>query len=490
VNTLKLQTLLLIFGLTLTSNAAWALDASAELDKLIADNQQPPLVAEVDDEYVRPRRIRRRSDEEEAAPAPRSRRRLERQPADEEETTSSRRKVRRADPEDEDAAPTRRISRAAEPVEEETPKPLRRKRPRKLSSAAEVVDLSAMDAAKPPSTPTGAPAADASKSTMAVHQPTGADPHFSIYFDLLLAYQPGKAEFSFLNFHPLLFLEIVPVPDLTFSFEVNPSPRFFELDYQATKNVQLRLGKIWIPFDDINPHSFFGGLVANSRIRLGPTAYLPDVWTDLGAGVKLTLVETAKLTFVASLYVVNGFQDKGTDPTGRASNYPSFSDIPISTTDNNTDKAFGGHFHALFNRVFGLGLSLYTGRWTPDGSEGKRINMIGIDSQYQSGKTQLKIGISKMFVGLPGTDSFNRQGEYIEVNHKFGAKDEWKVLARGGYMDVDERITDVNDIFTVGGGIRWKPGLIEWQLEHYQDLKDVPTKLGKSFTFFRTVIQL
>jgi hypothetical protein len=358
-------------------------------------------------------------------------------------------------------------------------------------SAAETVDLNAMDSN--PKAPAAGQGQAPNSASMSVHpSSTIAEPHFSIYFDLWAVYEPGKVGFTFENIHPELFLEIVPIPDLMFSFEVNPSPRFFELDYQAAKWVQLRAGKIWIPFDDMNPHSMFGGFIENSRIRLGPTAYLPDIWTDLGVGANFTLMDTGPLKLGADLYVVNGFGNSGQpDPVdSKNSDYPTFADIPITQTDNNTDKAIGGRVFAVIDRKFSIGGSFYSGRWSTDSEPNERITMLGLDSQLQMGKTQFKIGFSYMIVSLFDNTVFHRQGEYAEVNHKFGTKDEWMWLLRCGYLDPDDRVTNTDDTATIGGGLRWKPSLIAFELGYYQDIKYVAAKQGYTLAYFRTVIQL
>jgi len=363
-------------------------------------------------------------------------------------------------------------------------------RPKKGGEKA--VDLSKMNNAPPKVEAKAAPASESpTRAVTSHHMAPGVEPHFNIFFDLWLAYQPGKAELSFLNFHPLLLLEVVPLPDLQFSFEVNPSPRYYELDYRVNEWLQFRAGKIWIPFDDMNPHNLFGGMIATSRLRLGTMAYLPDIWTDLGVGAKFNIIEQPNLNLDGHLYVVNGFGGGGTDPMGQSANYPLFNDIPVSASDTNNNKAIGGRLHALIDRTFGLGLSFYTGQWTPDGpSDSRSIYMVGLDAQIRKGRTEYKLGFSYMPVALLGDVGYHRQGQYLEVNQKFGKQDEWRLTGRVGHLDPDSRLTDDNDTLTVGAGLRWKPGMVAFAFEHYQDVKKVAIKKGYSFTAFRSIIQL
>jgi hypothetical protein len=375
--------------------------------------------------------------------------------------------------------------------------PRRRRRRRKVDS--EAVDLSSMDSSSS-SSATRSSDSNSLKETKPVgpHGPSLFDPHFSVYFDLLLAYQPGKAGFSFLNFHPLLLMEIVPSPDIMFSFEVNPSPRYYELDYQIAQWFQLRVGKIWMPFDDMNPHNIFGGTVDASRIRLGSVYYLPDVWTDLGIGAKFTLMDTKDTLLELNTYVVNGFPAGGSDPfapPGVTTIYPNFADLPVTLSDNNDDKALGGKLHAWFSRKFGIGFSVYRGRYSNQTDPFYAITMLGVDTQLRLGKTEFKLGASYMIVGIPdqingGDTTMHRQGEYFEFSQKFGVDDRWRFVLRTGYLDTDDRITDANDVLTVGGGIRYTMGVLQLSLESYQDLKIVSVKQGYNFTFGRVVVQL
>ena len=317
------------------------------------------------------------------------------------------------------------------------------------------------------------------------HQGSGAEPHFSVYFDLLLVNQPGKANFSFANFHPLLFFEILPTPEIQFAFEVRSDPRYFELDYQITPTIQLRAGKIWIPFDDMNPHNIYGGRIDTSRMRLGGDFFLPDIWTDLGVGAKFTLSETAAVTSEGYLYAVNGIPQLG------STMMPNFADQGVGAVDYNSDKALGGRLHFLFSRVFGLGVSYYTCRWNDESTTNDvayRLTMAGLDASLRMGNTSFKVGGIGMWVALPSDLSYRRHGAYLELSQRFS--DSWRFYVRGGELDTDDRITDVNDVVLIGGGLAYKPGTIQLSLDYQQDIKTVPGKLGYSFSSARVAIQL
>ncbi len=318
---------------------------------------------------------------------------------------------------------------------------------------------------------------------------TATDPHFSIYFDLLLANQPGKAEFSFLNFHPLLFFEILPKPEIQFTFEVRPDPRYFELDYQASERVQIRAGKMWIPFDDSNPHNQYGGRTGTSRMRLGTDYFLPDIWTDLGVGAKFQVSDTGSLSSEAHVYVVNGFPES--TGSGGTESIPNFLDQSVTATDNNSDKAVGGRLHFLFDRAVGLGFSVYTGRWNNEvkGADvPARLNMAGADAQLRIKNSVFRVGVIGQWADLGNQKTLRRHGEYFEVSERF--LDVWRVVIRAGNLDTDDRSTDVNDVLVVGAGIIYKPGVLQVSLDHQIDIKTVSAKAGYTFTAVRLAVQM
>jgi hypothetical protein len=312
---------------------------------------------------------------------------------------------------------------------------------------------------------------------------------FKVYFDHALVRRPGVTEFSWDSYHSFLLAEIVPTPDVQFAFEVSTAPKYFELDVQVTKKMQLRLGKIWIPFDDMAPHNIFGGRVNVSRLAPG-AAFLPDLWTDLGAGVKFNLIDTRKFGLEAHLYTVNGFGAGGTDGfTGQSGEvYPKFSDLPIST-DNNKDKAFGGRIHMLMFRKFGLGASIYRGRWSSESRTARYATMLGVDSQLRLGRTEFRAGLATGAVQLDSRD-FNRGGAYLELGQKLGRLQTWKVLARGGTIQLDDRVISSSDQRLVGGTLLWQPNMIQYSLEASKDLQVYSRKRSYSYMAFRVVIAM
>ncbi len=120
-----------------------------------------------------------------------------------------------------------------------------------MSGAEEAVDLSK------------ASAAPSSHSAASYHRaPVKSERLFKVFFDLSLYSLTDYAKLTFANFHSFLFLDVIPNKDVQFSFDVSSSrgsPSFYELDWRVSPTTQIRIGKIRIPFDDLSPHSLFGG---------------------------------------------------------------------------------------------------------------------------------------------------------------------------------------------------------------------------------------
>jgi hypothetical protein len=375
-------------------------------------------------------------------------------------------------------------------------------RPGGPSKKEEVIDLGASDA-KVMSAPV-----EAASTRVGAHGGSLAMPTFKVYFDLDLIHRPGTGNnvFTFTNFHTFLFFEIIPTPDIQFSFDMNGqgSPNYYELDYQATPRLQLRFGKIWIPFDDLSPHNIFGGRTNVSRLRLAGDAFLPDLWAELGLGLKYQLIESKTISMTGWVYIVNGFGSGGTDPRQGGTNYPSFAGSAVGTLDNNRDKAIGGRIHTLLGRKWGFGFSFYSGRWNDETSSvAQRVNIVGIDSQLRLRATEFRAGLASMAVGLPGGPgepyeptptntnpgkSFTRGGYYVEAGQKLGREQQWKLLGRFGFVQTDNRVLSAGDQQLVGGTLLWKPGLIEYSFEHSRDLLKRDDKISYSYSAFRIIM--
>ena len=358
------------------------------------------------------------------------------------------------------------------------------------TSGDETVDLNAM----------GTTTADVSTKGEGVHAPSPTAPGFKAFFDLNLVRRPSVPgeNLAFDNYHNYLFFEITPTPDFSFSFEVTQF-LYYELDYQASKKLTLRAGKIFIPFDDVSsqsPHFLFGGRVGIARLSPDrATTFLPQVWADYGVGARYLFKDTTQLSLLGDLYIVNGFGQGGQDPLNPLNGvYPNTTTVQgasniVGGGDSHAAKAVGGRLHALIANTLGLGVSAYTGQYSSDDtppSEG--IFIFGFDSQLRiTPTTEGRFGFASMSIGVPN-DSFTRGGYYFELGQRFGRENKFKGLARYGGLQFDNRVISPLDQNIVGGTILYQPNFIQFSVEESIDTKQVPGKAGYSYTDLRMVM--
>lgn len=324
-------------------------------------------------------------------------------------------------------------------------------------------------------------------------------PLFKAYFDTLLTHRPGRT-FTFDSFHTILLFDYMPNQYITFSSEIpfgsgRPTPRFYEVDWKISKKITFRIGRIWIPFDNTHPHQTFGGIMNTSEFGEA-TAFLPDLWADLGLGLKIRLVDRPGLKMDGDIYIVNGFGDTGgTDPLGETSSYPNFSDTsPATPEDNNDAKSIGGRVHATFSNMVGTGVSFYTGTYSSNGvTPAGSILAIGVDAQLRlPSKTDFRLGYIYMNVGVPGgttRTSFLRAGFYAEARQRFSRK--FSVMARGGVQQPDNGVVDVSDRTIIGGRVAYNFNpMFQISFEHFQDLESTAGKVNKQYSGLRFVVKM
>ncbi len=358
--------------------------------------------------------------------------------------------------------------------------------------AEEVVDLNALDLGVSPTgaapDATGASTADASPH-LNPHHSGGSSLQFKVLFDLNFYNRPGVADLTFDNFHTFLMAEALPNAALQFQFDVNPTPRWYELDYTPWSWITVRAGKIWIPFDDLTPHNLFGGRVNTQKLMPDPP-FLPALWADLGVGLKFVPLDIKQFKLTIDTYVTNGFGDGGTDPTGATTAYPSFGDMSL-VADNNRAKALGGRIQGTLFGVFGLGTSINWGRWSDESTTAHYATLIGADTQLrlQMIGVEIRSGLAVALYDLPAGATSQNVGMYGEVGWQFW-KRRFKVLARGGTLQMDNRTINAADMWIVGGTLLYRIAMIEISIEHSRDLFYYAPKKNYEFTNLRLVVAL
>ncbi len=392
------------------------------------------------------------------------------------------------------------------------PRPIRRRGQEQAINLDALATPSRSAAPAEATNPVAAPATSTSTRSMgglSPHGNSGVLPNFKFYFDFLAKSwkaDPNRASFDFDSYHQRMLVEFTPTPELMFQADISmwQQPEYFEVDYQITPKVQLRWGRIWIPFDDMSPHSIFGGRINTSEFFQGnETAFLPNIWADSGFGLKYQMADTPSFGSVVHAYAVNGFGSGGTSPVdgeGGTVEYPNFLTAPRFTvggaTDNNNNKALGGRVQFRLGQRFSVGGSVYNGAYTNKMAEkSKSITMLGGDAQLRpTNTTEIRVGLVSMKVGLNAPtgvttvkESFSRAASYVELGQRFGQDDRWKFLVRAGKGQNDNRVVDVSDKTLVGMTLLRSFRAIEAQLTFYKDMNKVPSKIAYNYAHFRLV---
>lgn len=317
-------------------------------------------------------------------------------------------------------------------------------------------------------------------------------PEFKAYFDLWFYNRPSYKPMTFGAVHYLFLVDIIPAPGTKFSFEVNPSPRFFELSHDFSEKLQVRAGKIFIPFDESYPHTLYGGRMNVQTLNPGNETFLPNIWAELGVAARYRFIDSKEMQLEAHLAITNGFGQGNSDPKLGASAYPDFTDtgVGVATEDNNAAKALTARVKTLWDGKFSLGASTYINRWNnASDTEGLNMFFVGIDAGIRLPRIDLKGGFMAGSVKLP-TDSMTRGGYFIEGGYRFGTDLKWKGIARFGGLSVDSRVLSGSDVTTATGAIMYSPLPFQISLEHSHDFLRRANKNFNDITIVRLMMIL
>lgn len=357
------------------------------------------------------------------------------------------------------------------------------------------IDLSTLNAEPPPSTVTP-PGALSTSSATAYGGRAAVVPNFRFYFDFWLISRPGVTDLSFQNVHSISMVEISPKPNLTFGFELRPDPRYYEIAIQLNRRAKVKLGRIWVPFDDMNPHNNFGGRVNTQQLISGDTLFLPNIWTDLGVSFEYKILETSKIDFGAVLYVLNGFKSTTSGPRTGDTLYPSFTDAGtggFTEKDNNKDKAIGARAQLGLGTMFSFGASGYMQRYTADDETDLGMLLFGLDARAKINRFEFRAGYLAGTFDVLNSDvvmSAKKGGAYGEAWYRWGRSEQWRFVARAGVLQPDNRVITVNDQMAAGVGIFYRPDFIQYSIEHSRDLKSDVPRVNDQITWARVAISL
>ncbi len=274
------------------------------------------------------------------------------------------------------------------------------------------------------------------------------------YGDFTMVAAPGAPlTFSPASFNTILVARMSEKLSAEVEMEFKPGEfkaEYMLVDYAAVDWLTIRAGKFILPIGKFNEtlHPTFRWNMVSRPLVFREV--MPAVGTDTGVQVRgrHALAKWLKLEWQA--YVVNGFQT----PTADFANALSDDQEVLRAaraddrSDNNTDKAMGGHVTllAFTGREYGateLGFSGYTGAIDPLGA--RRLNLLDIDAQMVLGLLTLRGEAVQSYLGALDFE----KGLYLQASYKVGDVDvaarwDWAVTRPFGGDPLVKRLVAVS----------------------------------------------
>jgi len=214
---------------------------------------------------------------------------------------------------------------------------------------------------------------------------------------------------------------------------------YYEIGYKFDSGLNLRAGKIWVPFGATPFHHYYGAVQGDPFDGL----LLPNVWAEFGSSVDGRLYNGDNMHIDADAYVIRGFENEPGDV--------------IDLTNGGSDDvfAFGGRAKVGLGAKFSAWGSALYNQWGPD-KEGQ-VFLWGGDVQLDYGLVdvaflrdlRLRAAFARADVQdevlVDPADSkdcwYYRYGDYAELTYRgFGT---WFPRVRyGTIIDFDDLVTN------------------------------------------------
>ncbi|MDC7222426.1 MAG: hypothetical protein PQJ60_01730 [Spirochaetales bacterium] len=238
----------------------------------------------------------------------------------------------------------------------------------------------------------------------------------------------------------------VAIDNISVLCDISPSCDFWELALFRDKST-FTVGRIFIPFGDIDYHPVYGGYANEDSL------FLPYTWVDYGVKGAWKIGDY----FQFETGITNGFAVD-------SSNEPVFTES--STEESNFWKAVTLRA-TLFpsDRTKGSFSFMYDS-YGEDEEEfmakvvDKSILFFGTDWSHSWERLALKGGVAFMEVNIPDSLDTWKYGWYGEGSYGFP---DFTLRLRAGGIDTDLSKDNEEDVMNVNGGILIPMGRLEWQ---------------------------
>lgn len=295
---------------------------------------------------------------------------------------------------------------------------------------------------------------EAPKNASPHHGAENSTPKFGILgrVDLTMESTPAKesngtGKSSLENKHFLLFLK-TKASDRTHFMGEFVRQSFFQVDFKATKSLNISFGKIIVPFGDTRYfHHFYGGIQGYGA----DGTMFPNIWAEPGANLSWGLGESTIDT-----YFVNSI--------GSLTNDNAEPNFQTSTTGK---QALGFRVTTPNSNKFTTILSGYESRYAGT----KPIHLLGGDIYMDYGafglgffkQIRFSMGIANAWISSE-PKSYEKRGDYLQIATNVLSPAELR-LRYGTYID-DTRTQTAKDVHNFNLGVTYPVDVLKILAEY------------------------
>lgn len=237
---------------------------------------------------------------------------------------------------------------------------------------------------------------------------------------------------DFKSYHHHVFVKASPSKKVGLFAEVVEN-LFAEISYKPFSNLELKAGKILVPFGDFSFHHYY------AAVQGTPTSgiLIPNIWAEYGASATWEIGNVGPVSILSETYAVKGFFENNPQKV-----------LQLNRPALGNRIAIGERLSMRWNRILVSG-SLYWDEW----NAGNDLLLYGADVSLDYGLVKLpvlrdfrlKAGLARADVQNSETGDYYKYGDYVEVT--YGGIREWLTprLRYGTYID-DSRVLSVNDL--------------------------------------------
>lgn len=242
---------------------------------------------------------------------------------------------------------------------------------------------------------------------------------------------------------------------------------FYELQYNFSPYMNIRVGKIFIPFGQSDYHHIYGGLVDETA------SFLRKFWCDYGVAFHSKIISSLQ----GDIFVGNGFPVYG--------NTVFFSQPP-TPRDNNMMKSVALRLKwRPIQQVFLIANGYYDA-YSDQNDLRDFIFMYGLDVGFEARKFHLKTGaaVAELFDhkttpldGFLFASKWYRWAWYSEARYNFTRM--LSLQLRAGSMDTDNRTQSPTDQMNLNTTFFVRPGPFEISLSYFYNIQtygNTPTR--------------